>query len=181
MRLRRSPSLSGTGHIDPRGGVITEDSRVLSPTTPVGHRSDRSDSPRSRPLPDAAASVYWGHPGEGLGRHGHGVDMLIMRVSDPTFGERLPDNRVVVRFRVNQQPDQTWFQTFKGHAASSVLRATNAAFRGHDVTLELTRPRAWPSSQRLWIASSSARTSGCVVGAEPSETRWSRFAVGSSG
>src|SRR5437870_9842623 len=30
---------------------------------------------------------------------------------------------------------------------------------------------AWPSSQRLWIASSSARTSGCVVGAEPSETR----------
>ena len=45
--------------------------------------------------------------------------MLIMRVSDPTFGERLPDNRVVVRFRVNQQPDQTWIQTFKGHAASS--------------------------------------------------------------
>jgi len=86
--------------------------------------------------------VYWGHPGEGLGRHGHGVDMLIMRVSDPTFGERLPDNRVVVRFRVNQQPDQTWFQTFKGHAASSVLRATNAAFRGHDVTLELTRPKS---------------------------------------
>src|SRR5207245_1271991 len=47
-----------------------------------------------------------------------------------------------VRFRVNQQPDQTWFQTFKGHAASSVLRATNAAFRGHDVTLELTRPKS---------------------------------------
>ena len=68
--------------------------------------------------------------------------MLIMRVSDPTFGERLPDNRVVVRFRVNQQPDQTWFQTFKGHAASSVLRSTNAAFRGHDVTLELTRPKS---------------------------------------
>ena len=67
--------------------------------------------------------------------------MLIMRVSDPTFGERLPDNRVVVRFRVNQQPDQTWIQTFKGHAASSVLRAANAVFRGHDVTLELTRPK----------------------------------------
>ena len=67
--------------------------------------------------------------------------MLIMRVSDPTFDERLPDNRVVVRFRVNQQPDQTWIQTFKGHAASSVLRAANAVFRGHDVTLELTRPK----------------------------------------
>jgi len=49
--------------------------------------------------------------------------MLIMRVSDPTFDERRPDNRVVVRFQVNQQPDQTWIQTFKGHAASSVLRA----------------------------------------------------------
>jgi len=42
--------------------------------------------------------------------------MLIMRVSDPTFDERRPDNRVVVRFQVNQQPDQTWIQTFKGHA-----------------------------------------------------------------
>jgi hypothetical protein len=49
-----------------------------------------------------------GQPGEGLGRHGHGVDMLIMRVSSPAFDGRLPDNRVVVRFRVNQQPDQTW-------------------------------------------------------------------------
>ena len=68
--------------------------------------------------------------------------MLIKRVSDPTFDEPRPDNRVVVRFQVNQQPDQTWIQTFKGHAASSVLRAANAVFRGHDVTLELTRPKS---------------------------------------
>jgi hypothetical protein len=68
--------------------------------------------------------------------------MLIMRVSNPTFDERRPDNRVVVRFQVNQQPDQTWIQTFKGHAASSVLRAANAVFGGHDVTLELTRPKS---------------------------------------
>ena len=67
--------------------------------------------------------------------------MLIMRVSNPTFDERRPDNRVVVRFRVNQQPDQKWIQTFKGHAASSVLRAANAVFREHDVTLELTKPK----------------------------------------
>ena len=67
--------------------------------------------------------------------------MLIKRVSDPTFDERRPDNRVVVRFQVNQQPDQPWIQTFKGHAASSVLRAANAVFRGYDVTLELTRPK----------------------------------------
>jgi hypothetical protein len=70
--------------------------------------------------------------------------MLIMRVSDPTFDERRPDNRVFVRFQVNQQPDQTWIQTFKGHAASSVLRAANAVFRGHDVTLEFTRPKSLP-------------------------------------
>ena len=67
--------------------------------------------------------------------------MLIMRVSDPRFDERLPDNRIVVRFEVNQLPDQTWIQTFKAHAASSVLRAAYAVFRGHDVTLELTRPK----------------------------------------
>ena len=68
--------------------------------------------------------------------------MLIKRVSDPTFDEPRPDNRIVVRFEVNQLPDQTWIQTFKAHAASSVLRAANAVFRGHDVTLELTRPKS---------------------------------------
>jgi hypothetical protein len=67
--------------------------------------------------------------------------MLIMRINSPTFDERLPDNRVVVRFRVNQQPDQKWIQTFKGHAASSALRAANVVFKEHDVALELTRPK----------------------------------------
>ncbi len=51
--------------------------------------------------------------------------MLIMLVSNPTFDERYP----------------TTGSSFKGHAASSVLRAENAVFRGHDVTLELARPK----------------------------------------
>jgi len=67
--------------------------------------------------------------------------MLIMRISEPTFEDRRPDNRVFVRFRVNHQPDQTWINSFKGHAASSVLRAANAVFSGNDVTLELARPK----------------------------------------
>jgi len=68
--------------------------------------------------------------------------MLITRVSEPTFDERRPDNRVLVRFRVNRQPDQAWINTFKGHAGSSVLRANNSAFNGNDVTLELARPKS---------------------------------------
>jgi hypothetical protein len=70
--------------------------------------------------------------------------MLIMRVSEPTFDERRPDNRVLVRFRVNRQPDQTWINTFKGHATSSVLRAANAVFNGIDITLELAKPQSLP-------------------------------------
>ena len=68
--------------------------------------------------------------------------MLIMRVSEPTFEDRRQDNRVYVRFRVNEQPDHIWIQTFKGHAASSVLRAANAVFHGSDVTLELAKPKS---------------------------------------
>jgi hypothetical protein len=69
--------------------------------------------------------------------------MPIMRVSDPTFeGKRSSDNRVFVRFRVNRAPDQSWINTFKGHASSSVLRAANAIFNGNDVTLELVRPKS---------------------------------------
>lgn len=67
--------------------------------------------------------------------------MLIMRVSEPIFEDRRPDNRVFIRFRVNQQPDQGWINSFKGHAASSALRATNAVIIGHEVTLELARPK----------------------------------------
>jgi len=67
--------------------------------------------------------------------------MLIMRVSEPTFEDRRAENRVFVRFRVNRQPDQAWIDSFKGHAASSVLQAANAVFKGTDVTLELSRPK----------------------------------------
>jgi hypothetical protein len=69
--------------------------------------------------------------------------MPIMRISDPTFEEkRSHDNRVFVRFRVNRAPDQSWINTFKGHASSSILRAVNASFTGNDVTLELVRPKS---------------------------------------
>jgi hypothetical protein len=68
--------------------------------------------------------------------------MPIMRISDPTFEEKRSNDRVFVRFRVNRAPDQTWINTFKGHASSSVLRAANAVFNGNDVTLELVRPKS---------------------------------------
>jgi hypothetical protein len=68
--------------------------------------------------------------------------MPIMRISDPTFEEKRSNDRVFVRFRVNRAPDQTWINTFKGHASTSVLRAANAIFNGNDVTLELVRPKS---------------------------------------
>jgi hypothetical protein len=68
--------------------------------------------------------------------------MPIMRISDPTFEEKRSNDRVFVRFRVNRAPDQTWINTFKGHASTSVLRAANAVFNGNDVTLELVRPKS---------------------------------------
>jgi hypothetical protein len=68
--------------------------------------------------------------------------MPIMRVSDPTFDERKSGSRVLVRFRVNRQPDQSWIDTFKGHAASSVLQAAHAVFRGTEAMLELSRPKS---------------------------------------
>ena len=68
--------------------------------------------------------------------------MPIMRLSDPTFEEKHSSDRVFVRFRVNRAPDQTWINTFKGHASTSVLRAVNAVFNGNDVTLELVRPKS---------------------------------------
>jgi len=68
--------------------------------------------------------------------------MPIMRISDPTFEEKRSSDRVFVRFRVNRAPDQTWINTFKGHARTSVLRAANAVFNGNDVTLELVRPKS---------------------------------------
>ena len=68
--------------------------------------------------------------------------MLIQRIGEPTFDERRSDNRVIVRFRVNRQPDQAWASSFKGHAASSALGATNAVFKGNDAAVELARPKS---------------------------------------
>jgi hypothetical protein len=68
--------------------------------------------------------------------------MPIMRVSDPTYDERKSGNRIFVRFRVNRQPDQSWIETFKGHAASSVLRAAHTVFGGTEATLELVKPKS---------------------------------------
>ena len=68
--------------------------------------------------------------------------MPIMRVSDPTYDERKSGNRVFVRFRVNHQPDQSWIETFKGHAASSMLHAANAVFKGTEAMLELAKPKS---------------------------------------
>ena len=67
--------------------------------------------------------------------------MPIMRVSEPTYDERKAGNRVFVRFRVNRQPDESWIETFRGHAASSVLRAAHAVFKGNDAMLELARSK----------------------------------------
>jgi len=68
--------------------------------------------------------------------------MPIMRVSDPTYDERKSGNRVFVRFRVNRQPDQSWIETFKGHAATSMLHAANAVFKGTEAMLELAKPKS---------------------------------------
>ncbi|PYM90451.1 MAG: hypothetical protein DME04_22680 [Candidatus Rokuibacteriota bacterium] len=68
--------------------------------------------------------------------------MLIQRIGEPAFDERRSDSRVVVRFRVNRQPDQAWISSFKAHAASSALGATNAVFNGNDAAVELARPKS---------------------------------------
>jgi len=68
--------------------------------------------------------------------------MPIMRVSDPTYDGRTSGNRVFVRFRLNRQPDQSWIETFRAHAASSVLRAAHAVFSGTEAMLELTKPKS---------------------------------------
>jgi hypothetical protein len=68
--------------------------------------------------------------------------MAIVRVGEPTFEEKRSENRVFVRFRVNRPPEQTWIDTFKGHASSSVLRAANTVFNGNNVTLELVQPKS---------------------------------------
>ena len=43
---------------------------------------------------------------------------------------------------MNRPPDQAWIETFKGHAATSVLHAANAVFRGTEAMLELAKPKS---------------------------------------
>src|SRR4029434_1727019 len=117
-------------------------------------------------------------PGDGPGRHDHGVVTPIMRVSDPKYDGRMSGSRVFVRFRLNRQPDQSWIETFKRHAASSVLRAAHAVVSGTEAMLELAKPKSLAElSTALWTASSSARTSGCAAGVARREAQ-TRLAAG---
>src|SRR3989442_10085387 len=66
----------------------------------------------------------------------------IRRIGQPTFertgGGR--DERVSVRFKLNREPDMTWMDCFKSHAASSALGGANAVFRGNEVCIEVAKP-----------------------------------------
>ena len=65
----------------------------------------------------------------------------IQRINEPTFARRGgPDNRVCVRFKLNREPDRTWNDLFKAHAATSVLAAANAVISGSDVSVEVAKP-----------------------------------------
>jgi hypothetical protein len=69
----------------------------------------------------------------------------IRRIGQPTFergGGR--DERVSVRFKLNREPDTTWMDLFKSHAASSVLGGANAIFRGSEVCIELAKTTGMP-------------------------------------
>ena len=69
----------------------------------------------------------------------------VRRIGRPTFdrsGGR--DERVSVRFKLNREPDTTWMDLFKSHAASSVLGGANAVFRGSEVCLDVAKPAGLP-------------------------------------
>src|SRR5947199_4896648 len=70
----------------------------------------------------------------------------IRRIGQPTFertgGGR--DERVSVRFKLNREPDMTWMDCFKSHAASSALGGANAVFRGNEVCIEVAKPTGVP-------------------------------------
>src|SRR4029453_15519629 len=74
VRIRGGPRLLGSpfGQINPRVVSYPKTPQVLSPTTPVGHRSIAAtvvDQARAGRL----GVCVLGQPSEGLGRHGHGV------------------------------------------------------------------------------------------------------------
>ena len=69
----------------------------------------------------------------------------IRRIGQPTFersGGR--DERVSVRFKLNREPDVTWMDLFKSHAASSALGGANAVFRGSEVYIDVAKPTGVP-------------------------------------
>src|SRR5947208_16990095 len=72
----------------------------------------------------------------------------IRRIGQPTFertgGGR--DERVSVRFKLNREPDMTWMDCFKSHAASSALGGANAVFRGNEVCIEVAKPTGVPNA-----------------------------------
>src|SRR2546428_230933 len=70
----------------------------------------------------------------------------IRRIGQPTFertgGGR--DERVSVRFKLNREPDMTWMDCFKSHAASRALGGANALFRGNEGCIEGAKPPRGP-------------------------------------
>src|SRR3989442_15007494 len=81
----------------------------------------------------------------------------IRRIGQPTFertgGGR--DERVSVRFKLNREPDMTWMDCFKSHAASSALGGANAVFRGNEGCIEGAKPTGVPEG---------ATARGCFLG-----------------
>jgi len=69
--------------------------------------------------------------------------MPIMRISDPTFEEkRSHDNRVFVRFRVNEHPTRAGSTHSRATRARASFARPTPSFTGNDVTLELVRPKS---------------------------------------
>jgi len=97
--------------------------------------------------------------------------MLIHRIGEPAFDERRSDNRVVVRFRVNRQPDQAWISSFKAHAASSALGATGAVFNGNDAAVELAKPKSMAELSTALDCFIECATSGSDPGERSREHR----------
>ena len=107
--------------------------------------------------------------------------MPIMPVSDATFEEKRSDNRVFVRSRVNRAPEQSWINTFKSHASTSVLRAASTIFNGNDLTLELVRPKSRSELTTALDCFIEWRELGLLTcGVEPSPASSRRCEAGSS-
>src|SRR5436189_5914147 len=70
----------------------------------------------------------------------------IRRIGQPTFertgGGR--DERVSVRFKLNREPDMTWMDLFKSHAASSVLGGADAVVCRREDCIEMAKPGGVP-------------------------------------